>query len=311
MRTWSEAAARAPARLAGAVTVVGSAVMIAVAPVAAYAEPAGWQPSFAADFADPALPAGCRPDEGTTDPPGTGYHRPADVTVSGGLLHLALHRPRQARQPTTSGSLACPQSAATYGRYEFSARVATGPGAFSSVQLRPVDPADAGALVNIEIEAVAGTDQLSVTVTGGSVPRSTHLVTAAPAAFHRYLVEAGPQLLTVAVDGQTVLSDRYPAAGTSRMIAFAVGTRDAAAEPTRPAPAGAGSEFTVDWVRSLIYDPSYGRPATVLAAVGGRRDGPDLRWIVPLVAGLAALGLLVRLGQARRPRRWPPPAHRA
>lgn len=312
MRVWSVIAARAPATLAGAATTVGSALMIVISPVAGYAEPAGWQPSFAADFSHPDLPAGCWPEDGPATAPTIGYRRPAEVNVSGGMLHLLLDRSRQAGRPYLSGSLACPGTAVAYGRYEFRAKIANRPGVISSVLLRPVDSDEPGDVTEIAIElqpgngTQPGTEVLSVA--NGSAVQQARVAAAAPDAFRGYVVEARPGSLTVSVDGRVVVSDQH-SSGKPRMIAFAVGTRevhpDLARDRTAPL-----AEFAVDWVRAMAYDPGYGRPATVLAGIGTRRGGPVPRWLAPVAGCLAVVALFIWYGQTRRPRRWPPPAHR-
>jgi beta-glucanase (GH16 family) len=300
--------------------VVASAVWVAPPPAGAV-EPSDWTPVFSESFDDPGtLPPGCAAydgagDGGTGD--GTGgaqasYFRPEAVTVSGGLLHLALHRKAYGGKPFVTGELRCLGAAQRYGRYEFRARVPVGAGIASVAMLRPVDRQAGQDASQLEITARPGEEKALVR-NGTGADTSVRTLPGPFSDWHSYAIEWTPAGFRVFVDGKERSADPDSSA-QHRWFGFAVTTSGSGTPGTSTA---LPAEFQIDFLRVYAFAPASSLPAlavppsTVPNALPGSPQGHRWSlWLAVLATVMAAIALFVFVVHKTRPHR-PPPSHRA
>ncbi|MEV4509715.1 glycoside hydrolase family 16 protein [Dactylosporangium sp. NPDC049525] len=311
-------------RAATIVLVVVSAIWVVPAPVLAV-DPADWTPVFSESFDDPgALPPACAAYDGVSDGTSDGvsdgtaggasasYFRPEAVTVSGGKLHLALHRRSYGGKAFVTGELRCLGAAQQYGRYEFLARVPMGAGISSIAMLRPVDQQVAQHTSQLEITAVPGEEKALVR-NGSGADTSVRTVPGPFSDWHSYAIEWSPAGFKVFVDGKERVAD--PGTSTAqRWFGFAVTTSGSATPGTSTA---LPAEFQVDFLRVYALAPGSSLPAvaappsTVPNALSGTPRGHRWSlWLAVAATVMAAVALFVLVVHKTRPHR-PPPSHRA
>ncbi|MDG6104786.1 glycoside hydrolase family 16 protein [Dactylosporangium aurantiacum] len=317
-------------RAATVLVVVASAVWVSPAPVLAV-EPGDWTPVFSESFDDPgALPPGCAAYDGVADGTlgGAGgeggggaeasYFRPEAVTVSGGRLHLALHRRAYGGRQFVTGELRCLGAAQQFGRYEFRARVAVGAGISSVAMLRPVDEPPGQDASQLEITARPGGEQ-GLVRNGTGAQTSVRPLPGPFSDWHAYTIEWAPTGFRVLVDGKERAAD--PGVSTRhRWFGFAVTTGGPGTQgsPGTPGPSTAlPAEFEVDYLRVYAYAPDSplpagaAQPSTVHNAVPGSPGGHRWSlWLAVVATAMAAVALFAFVLRKTRPHR-PPPAHRA
>lgn len=300
-------------RAATIMVVVASAIWVVPAPVLAV-EPVDWTPVFSESFDDPgALPPGCAAYDGAPEEPSDGteasYFRPEAVTVSGGRLHLALHRRAYGGKPFVTGELRCLGAAQQYGRYEFRARVPVGAGISSVAMLRPVDQQAPQHASQLEITVGPG-EETALVRNGSGTDTSVRTLPGPFSDWHSYAIEWAPTGFKVFVDGKERSSD--PGVSTAqRWFGFAVTTSGPATSTALPA------EFQVDFLRVYAFAPASSLPAvaaqpsTVHGAMPGTPSGHRWSlWLAVLAIVMAAVALFVLVVHKTRPHR-PPPSHRA
>ncbi|MET7421763.1 family 16 glycosylhydrolase [Dactylosporangium sp. NPDC005555] len=300
-------------RAATILVVVASAIWVVPAPVLAV-DPADWTPVFSDSFDDPGtLPPGCAAYDGSSEGAEATYFRPEAVTVSGGKLHLALHRRAYGGKPFVTGELRCLGAAQQYGRYEFRARVPVGAGISSIAMLRPVDPQTAAQNASqLEITARPG-DETALVRNGSGADTSVRSLPGPFSDWHSYAIEWSPAGFKVFVDGK----ERYADPGVSaaqRWFGFAVttsGSGPPGTSTTLPA------EFQVDFLRVYAFAPASSLPAvavppsTVPNALTGSPGGHRWSlWLAVVATVMAAAALFVLVVHKTKPHR-PPPSHRA
>ncbi|GAA3226391.1 glycoside hydrolase family 16 protein [Dactylosporangium siamense] len=311
-------------RAATMLVVVASAMWVAPAPVLAV-EPSDWQPVFSESFDDSgALPPGCAAYDGVSDGTSDGvaeggaggasasYFRPEAVTVSGGKLHLALHRRAYGGKAFVTGELRCLGAAQQFGRYEFLARVPLGAGISSIAMLRPVDQQVAQHTSQLEITAQPGEEKALVR-NGSGAGTSVRTLPGPFSDWHSYAIEWSPAGFKVFVDGKERVAD--PAVSTAqRWFGFAVTTSGSATPGTSTA---LPAEFQIDFLRVYALAPGSSLPAvaaqpsTVTNAVPGTPRGHRWSlWLAVAATVMAAVALFVLVVHKTRPHR-PPPSHRA
>ncbi|WP_327006167.1 glycoside hydrolase family 16 protein [Dactylosporangium sp. NBC_01737] len=311
-------------RAATIMVVVASAIWVAPAPVLAV-DPSDWKPVFSDSFDDPgALPSGCAAYDGVSDGTSDGvsdgaaggasasYFRPEAVTVSGGKLHLALHRRAYGGKAFVTGELRCLGAAQQYGRYEFLARVPVGAGISSIAMLRPVDQQVAQHTSQLEISAQPGEEKALVR-NGSGAGTSVQALPGPFSDWHSYAIEWSPAGFKVFVDGKERAAD--PGVSTAqRWFGFAVTTSGSATPGTSTA---LPAEFQVDFLRVYALAPGSSLPAvavppsTVPNALPGTPSGHRWSlWLAVAATVMAAAALFVLVVHKTRPHR-PPPSHRA
>lgn len=295
--------------------VVASAIWVAPAPVLA-AAPSDWTPVFSEAFDDPgALPPGCAAYDGAAEGASgaeASYFRPEAVTVSGGYLHLALHRRTYGGKAFVTGELRCLGAAQQYGRYEFRARVPVGAGISSVAMLQPVDQRPGQNASQLEITARPGEEKALVR-NGSGADTSVRTLPGPFSDWHSYVIEWAPAGFKVFVDNRERSAD--PAVSSEhRWFGFAVttsGSGTPGTSTTLPA------EFQVDFLRVYALAPGSSLPAvaappsTVPNAVPGTPGGHRWSlWLAVAATVMAAAALFVLVVHKTRPHR-PPPSHRA
>ena len=304
--------------VATVVVVAASTVWVSPAPVLAV-DPGDWTPVFSESFDDPgALPQGCAAYDGAADDAsgasgvGASYFRPEAVTVSGGRLHLALHRRDYGGRPFVTGELRCLGAAQQFGRYEFRARVPVGAGISSVAMLRPVDQQSGQGTSQLEITAQPGEEKALVR-NGTGTETSVRTLPGPFSDWHAYTIEWAPTGFRVLVDGKERSAD--PSVSTEqRWFGFAVTTGGSGTPGSSTA---LPAEFQVDYLRVYAYAPASSAPAvaaqpsTVHNAVPGSPGGHRWSvWLAVLATVMAALALFAFVVHKTRPHR-PPPSHRA
>jgi hypothetical protein len=303
-------------RAATVMVVVASAVWVAPAPVLAV-EPSDWTPVFSDSFDDPgALPPGCAAYDGVGDGAAgaeASYFRPEAVTVSGGRLHLALHRRSYGGKPFVTGELRCLGAAQQYGRYEFRARVPVGAGISSLAMLRPVDQLPGQNTSQLEITARPGEEKALVR-NGSGAGTSVRTLPGPFSDWHVYAIEWAPSGFRIFVDGKERSADPDVSA-EHRWFGFAVTTSESG---TPGASTALPAEFQVDFLRVYAFAPPSSLPmlaappSTVPNAAPGTADGGGRwsLWLAIVATVMAAIALFVLVVYKTRPHR-PPPSHRA
>jgi beta-glucanase (GH16 family) len=285
------------------VLVITATVVGLVPAQAGAAEPVGWRPVFSEAFDPPS--SGCTASAG---PASDSYDLPDEVTVSDGYLRLHLRRRAYQSFTFTSGSVRCAAALQQYGRYEFRARAAGGPGVASYVVLNGPAPSEDSRL-DLLTTATGVRTLLHNGYGGGTTERADD---ATGTDFHTYILEWAPSGFRVYVDGTPRLVDAHVSTA-QRTLGFGVtpagGLTTATALP---------AEFAVDYLRVWAYEPSTS-PAPAGSAssvqVAGTAGAPRSdRHLFGWLIGTAATALLVAalaFGVWRtRPRR-PRPGHRA
>ena len=305
-------------RVATVLVVAASAVWVSPAPVLAV-DPGDWTPVFSESFDDPGvLPPGCAAYDGAPDGAfgasgaEASYFRPEAVTVSGGRLHLALHRRTYGGRPFVTGGLRCLGAAQQFGRYEFRARVPVGAGISSIAMLRPVDQQPGQNASQLEITARPGEEQALVR-NGTGTGTSVQTLPGPFSDWHAYTIEWAPTGFRVLVDGKERSAD--PGVSTQqRWFGFAVTTRGPGTQGT---PTALPAEFQVDYLRVYAFAPDSSLPAvaaqpsTVHNAVPGSPSGHRWSlWLAVVATVTAAVALFAFVVRKTRPHR-PPPSHRA
>jgi beta-glucanase (GH16 family) len=232
------------------------AVLAAMAPARpAAAEPAGWQPVFATDFADGVLPEQCRPYEGphggsTSD----SFFRPDEVTVADGLLHLTMRPQVTAAGRYSVGGVGCDQLVQAYGRYEFRAKAPAGSGIDAYATLWPAAPADEERHATlVEVIPRPGNERLYLTNEYGAGATHVTVPGSYSAGFHTYTIEWSPTDLRILVDGQVRLADRR-VSDAPKWIGFGLSSGDPlSGSPDRGTVLPA--DFQIDWLRVYAHDP--------------------------------------------------------
>lgn len=284
-----------------ALVLVIIATVVGLVPAqAGAAEPVGWRPAFSEAF-DPGS-SGCA---AMTGPAPDSYDLPDEVTVSDGFLRLHLRRRVYQSFTFTSGSVRCAAAVQQYGRYEFRARAAGGPGIASYVVLSAPSPTDDSRL---ELEATS-TGVRTLLHNGYGSGATERAGDTAGTDFHTYILEWAPSGFRVYVDGAQRLVDAHVSTAR-RTVGFGVTpTGDVSTATVLPA------EFTVDYVRVWAYDPSSSpAPAASVEVAGSvvasRSDRHLFGWLIgTAVTALLVAGLAFGVWQTR-PRR-PRPGHRA
>jgi beta-glucanase (GH16 family) len=299
-------------RAATVLVVVASAIWVAPGPVLAV-EPADWTPVFSESFDDPgALPPGCAAYDGSSEGAEATYFRPEAVTVSGGRLHLALHRRTYGGKPFVTGELRCLGAAQQYGRYEFRARVPVGAGISSIAMLRPVDQQAAQHASQLEITAWPG-EESALVRNGSGADVSVRTLPGPFSDWHSYAIEWTPAGFKVFVDGKERSAD--PAASAAqRWFGFAVTTGGAGTPGTSTA---LPAEFQIDFLRVYAFAPASSLPAVAAQPSAVPNGMPGTRgghrwslWLAVAATVMAAVALFVLVVHKTRPHR-PPPSHRA
>ncbi|MEU0559773.1 glycoside hydrolase family 16 protein [Dactylosporangium maewongense] len=299
-------------RAATVMVVVTSAIWVAPAPVLAV-DQADWQPVFSDSFDDPGtLPSGCAAYDGSSEGAQPTYFRPEAVTVSGGRLHLALHRRTYGGKPFVTGELRCLGAAQQYGRYEFRARVPVGAGISSIAMLRPVDQQAPQDESQLEITARPGAETALVR-NGSGTGTSVRTLPGPFSDWHSYAIEWSPAGFKVFVDGKERSTDPG-ASPAQRWFGFAVTTSESGAPGTSTT---LPAEFQVDYLRVYAFAPVSSLPAVAAqpsTAQNGMSGSPGGHrwslWLAVAATVMAAVALFALVVHKTRPHR-PPPSHRA
>jgi beta-glucanase (GH16 family) len=286
------------------VLVTVAAAVGCVPALAGAAEPVGWRPVFSEAFDPPA--SGCAASVG---PSTASYDLPDEVTYSEGLLRLHLSRRVHGRFTYTSGSVLCSAATQQYGRYEFRARAAGGPGVASFVTLKAATAGDDSRL-DLVTTATGVRADLHNGYGAGVTERSGE---ATGTDYHTYILEWAPSGFRVYVDGQQRLVDAHVST-VRRTVGFGVYPADGMPTPNTVLPA----EFAVDYLRVWAYDPSTSpapsastvEAAQAPAGVPPTSDRHLSAWLLgTAVTALLIAGLALGVWHTR-PRR-PRPGHRA
>jgi beta-glucanase (GH16 family) len=299
--------------------VLGALLLLLAVPVVfaaspAQAEPSGWQPVFATDFAGPGLPAGCEAYDGPQGGVAANYYRPDDVTVSGGLLHLTMRERAYGGRPFTSGGLGCRRTSQTYGRYEFRAKAPAGAGIDAYVTLWPESGNRKDATL-IEILTPPGAEKMYLTNEYGSGSSQVTVPGAYSDGFHTYVIEWAPDSLRILVDGRQRMNDPHVSL-RDKWIGFAVSSGDqltGVPDAATPLPA----DFQIDWLRVYSYAPSgvaggpVRRGSVSASGTAAGTAGRMLAMAFTACAAAAAIVLLTLSYLRLRARRRLRPAHRA
>jgi beta-glucanase (GH16 family) len=213
---------------AAAATSVAPAAVPAAGPVAAAvskAKPKGssWKLARTINFTGSALPTGCSAYTSKYTA-GANAWTSKEVTVSGGLLKIALEKKKTSGKPYTSGGLACLDWGQKYGRYEVRAKVPAGKGIDSTIALWPVN-SRLGAWTGLELLAPGPdtaylTNGYSTKFDRASVPGDY------AGKFHDYVIEWSPQQVRMTVDGKQIYYSTH-AFKDSRWFAIVVSNGDA------------------------------------------------------------------------------------
>jgi beta-glucanase (GH16 family) len=304
-------------RVTTALVVVASTALtfVAVPDRVNASDPAGWRRVFSNSF-DVAntLPTWCSAYDGAPEGAQASYFRPEAVTVTGGRLHLSLHRRAYAGHRFVTGELRCLGAAQQFGRYEFRARVPVGAGIESVALLRPVDVQAARHGSQLAITAKPGAEQ-AVVSNGDGNDTTTRTLPGKFSDWHTYVIEWTPSGFRVFVDSQPRSVDA--AASTEpRWFGFAVTTGDKAGTPG--ASTALPAEFQVDYLRIWAFEPVASAPAvaaqptTAAAAASGPGSGGRnwSLWLAVIAMVASALALFALVVHKTRPHR-PPSGHRA
>jgi beta-glucanase (GH16 family) len=191
----------------------------------AKAKPKGssWKIVRTINFTGSALPTGCSAYTSKYSA-GANAWTSKEVTVSGGLLKIALEKKKTSGKPYTSGGLACLDWGQKYGRYEVRAKVPAGKGIDSTIALWPVN-SRLGAWTGLELLA-PGPDTAYLTNGYSTKFDRTSVPGDYAGKFHDYVIEWSPQQVRMTVDGKQIYYSTH-AFKESRWFAIVVSNGDA------------------------------------------------------------------------------------
>jgi beta-glucanase (GH16 family) len=219
----------------------------------AVAEP-GWKLAYSDDFTGSALGAKWGKYGGAYVPAGNAW-RPEEVSVSGGLLHLAMERRATDGHPFTSGGVGMWGLAQAYGRYTFRARPPAVKGIDSYITLWPASGNSAADATLVELLAhpavPPGAEAAYLTIGYGAGKAGKTVPGRYADGFHDYTIEWTPAAETISVDGRVLLRSTRVTA-VKRWIGFVMSDGDTLTgvpDAATPLPA----QFQIGAVRVYAY----------------------------------------------------------
>ena len=221
-------------------------------PTSATGSGSSWQLIYSDDFNGTTLNS----TWGVYNGPHTGgqnYYSPSEVTVSNGMLHLAMEKKTTNGLPYTTGGVAAFALAQTYGRYVFRAKLPLGKGVGPYTILWPQTATD-----NVQTDLFESPpptkNEIFFTNHGGPGGTSTQLTAMNDFGnnFHIFDYQWTPGKISLTIDGVYIGALTVDIPNQPMWFGMAVATGDAFTglpDATTPLPV----TFDIDWVQLYKY----------------------------------------------------------